>query len=92
MECAMAAMCQNWEMRLVQNALMLYKAIWTNRYSVLHGKSWKESKEKLREWVIDAVTNIYNIHQNYTRVLKRLGLFHLKNDYATIEQIATMVG
>ena len=92
MECAMAAMCQNWEMRLVQNALMLCKAIWTNRYSVLHGKSWKESKEKLREWVIDAVTNIYNIYQNYTRVLKRLGLFHLKNDYATIEQIATMVG
>jgi hypothetical protein len=55
MECTTESLCQNWEIRMVQNALTLYQSIWTNRNTFLHGNSWKESKEKLRERVIDAV-------------------------------------
>jgi hypothetical protein len=86
----MAAMCQNWEMRLAQNALMLYKAIWTNRNSVLHGKSWKESKEKLQEWVIDAVTNIYKhppkLHPRFKKIRSVPLEKRLRNNTASLQQ------
>jgi hypothetical protein len=60
MECTTASICQNWDVRMVQNRLSLYQSLWMNRNTFLHGNSWKESKEKLHQQVVDAVIKIYN--------------------------------
>jgi len=71
--CTTASICQNWDARLIQSVLRLYQSLWFNRNTCLHGKSWKESKEKLRQRVINAVIKIYNhppkLHSRFRKVL-----------------------
>jgi hypothetical protein len=54
------ATVQHWDCALVRSLLNLYKAIWDDRNTHLHGFTKEEAQMKLRERVIKNVTDIYN--------------------------------
>ncbi len=69
----MAATISHWDTSLVRLTLMLYKNLWADRNSFLHGSTRLDSKLKLREKVIADVTNINQsppkLHSRFPKVL-----------------------
>jgi hypothetical protein len=53
------ATVQQWDTKLVACLLTLYRSLWDNRNTHIHGKTWQESKKKLRERVIEQVISLY---------------------------------
>jgi hypothetical protein len=53
------ATIQKWDTSLVCLLINLYKSLWDDRNSFLHGRTWQELRQKLRERVVDHVKSIY---------------------------------
>jgi hypothetical protein len=49
----------SWETMLMRNLLQLYKGLWDDENSCLHGLTWQDSKHTLSERVICQVEYIY---------------------------------
>jgi hypothetical protein len=50
----------DWDCQLILAIFCLYKGIWDNRNSFLHGSSREDSRQKLRDRLIDQVKELYN--------------------------------
>jgi hypothetical protein len=59
---------QQWDQKLVEEALNLYQSIWTTQNIVLHGTTKLEAKEKLRERVFEQVRDVY---KNPTQTIQK---------------------
>jgi hypothetical protein len=63
----------DWDKRLVSKAINIYKAIWDDRNTYLHGNSKKEAASKLRQQICDRVILVYkqNPTQDYIIVTQK---------------------
>jgi hypothetical protein len=81
---------QQWDTKLVACLLTLYRSLWDDRNTYIHGKTWQDSKKKLRERVIEQVISIHRsppkLHPRFPRINSvPLGI-HLRRSTALLQQ------
>jgi hypothetical protein len=82
--------CNQWDSKLIKDALQLYRQIWADRNDHLHGSSRKKAQQKLRERIVNQIRYLYNhpprLHKRYSRITRVPIDIRLRGNTTTLQQ------